>query len=55
MFKTPEKEKELVVFTLMDSLLDRKQYHHDLNFTILPVSYPLGKCFRYTNYILHLK
>ena len=48
MFKTPEKENELVTFSFMESLKDRKQYRHDLNFTILPVAYPIGKCFRFT-------
>ena len=46
MFKTPEKENELVLFTFMESLKDRKQFRHNMNFTILPVAYPIGKCFR---------
>ena len=46
LFKTPVKEKELVSFSFMESLIDRKQYQHNLNFTVLPVAYPLGKCFR---------
>ena len=46
MFKTPNKENELVLFTFMESLKDRKQFRHNMNFTVLPVAYPIGKCFR---------
>ena len=46
MFKTPNKESELVLFTFMESLKDRKQFRHNMNFTVLPVAYPIGKCFR---------
>ena len=46
MFKTPERENQLVLFTFMESLKDRKQFRHNMNFTVLPVAYPIGICFR---------
>ena len=54
MFKTPEKDDKLVYFSFMESLKDRKQYRHNLNFTVLPVAYPIGKCFRLKNFTLIL-
>ena len=46
MFKTPDKETDLVSFSFMETLIERKQYRLYLNFTVLPVAYPIGKCFR---------
>ena len=46
MFKTPDKENELVSFSFMETLIERKQYRLNLNFNVLPVAYPIGKCFR---------